>query len=218
MSNVKELMSIHGHAGVRYQAELGQFILENKPEIIVETGSGVSTLFILHALDRLGKGHLYSIDPQPFCEFEVIHPRYTLIKKKSFEALAELYLMTGQWDLFLHDSDHWIETQTFEYLTAHDFVKTNGWIFSDDYEWDAHFAWKRFCDTFKLNPFLLGGIQGVQKIETERINPIDICVHVAETWELAKAYGKKWREENGRPPCWSCEENLTEYWKFPEAI
>ncbi len=217
MNNVKELMAKHGAAGVRFQKQLADFIFENKLETIVETGSGVSTLYILEALDKLGKGHLYSIDPFPFCEFEVIHPRYTLIKKKSFEALADLYKQTGAWDLFLHDSDHWIECQMYEYEMARQCVKQGGWIFSDDYEWDAHFAWKRFHEWHKLMPILVGGIQGVQKQSPELIDKKYVSEYSLMEWEAAKTTGAVWRKENNRPPCWSCESGYSEYWKFPET-
>lgn len=217
-SNHIELMEKHRSEGARFQKPLADFIFNNKLETIVETGSGISTLFILEALDKLGKGHLYSIDPFPFCGFEVIHPRYTLIKKKSFEALAELYKKTGAWDLFLHDSDHWIECQMFEYVVAHSCVRHGGWIFSDDYEWDAHFAWKKFHNERNLTPILVGHTQGVQK-KVSDILPNDIIeTFINHQWRKAKSFGRRWRKENNRPPCWSCESAYSEYWKFPEAL
>lgn len=203
---------------IRFQPALADFIFDHKLETIVETGSGLSTAFILQALDKLGKGHLYSIDPRPYCEFEIEHPRYTLIKKKSFQALGDLYKQTGQWDLFLHDSDHWIETQMFEYEVAISVVRQKGFIFSDDYQWGGHGAWKRFCHKHHLLPISVGDIQGVQKT-AQGILPNDIIqTYINHQWRKAKRFGKKWRMLNAQPPCWSCEEEVTEYWKYPDKV
>ena len=41
---------------------LARTIAEEKPELIVETGSGVSTLIVAYALQRLGRGKVVAID------------------------------------------------------------------------------------------------------------------------------------------------------------
>ena len=197
---------------MRFQRDLGEFVLKTKPEIIVETGSGASSMYILKALDEIGSGKLYSIDPEPFCEYEISHPRYELIKEKSFHAMQELYNRTGAWDMFLHDSDHWIECQTFEYEMAIRLVKQGGHIFSDDYMWNMHGAWDRFINRYGLIQFIVGDIAGV--VNTNRI--IDDATD-KQLWNDAKNYGKEWRLAHNEPPCWTCEDELTEYWKYPNV-
>lgn len=216
--NHEILMQKHGVEGKRFQSALAEFILKHKLTAIVETGSGVSSLYILKSLDALDEGCLYSIDPLPFCGFEISHTRYTLIKKKSFQSLAKLYQQIGVFDLFLHDSDHWIECQMYEYEMAYACLKQGGWVFSDDYEWDGHFAWKRFCEKYKLKDITVGNIRGAQKKDSFVIDKKDVQRFSLKTWAWAKAYGEKWRKENDRPECWTCGNELTEYWKFPETI
>lgn len=41
---------------------LYRFVLEHRPEIVVEFGSGVSTLVLAHAMERCGNGRVHSLD------------------------------------------------------------------------------------------------------------------------------------------------------------
>ena len=210
-----ELCIKHCPDGVRYQKPLADFCIVHKLTNIIETGSGVSSLCLLQALDKMDKGTLISIDPFPFCQFEVTHPKYELIKKKSYQALADLFIKDGPWDMFLHDSDHWIECQTMEYEVAYACVRPGGWIFSDDYEWDGHYAWAKFLEQYKLKPVVVGNIQGVQKTSAFVISKGIVKSFVKQVWEDAKVSGAKWRKENNRLPCNSCEDGFSEYWKYP---
>jgi predicted O-methyltransferase YrrM len=123
------------------------------PRTIVETGVsyGISSDRILAALDDIGiPGHglLYSIDSAPPAGiFEVSHPRWAKFRQMSTEALPQIYERTGPWDIFLHDSDHEVWCQTFEYEVAWHFVRGGGLIMSDDATWGTppHRAWDRFC-------------------------------------------------------------------------
>ena len=142
-----------------YQSLLGGLIRRERPEIMIETGveSGYSTEHFLAAMDAVGVGHLYSCDPAPsgfFLANPILHPRFTLIEKRSQEALDEIFAKTGKVDLFLHDSDHSWECQTFEYEWAWRHVHSGGIIASDDPGWGitlpvlgslAHHAWDQFC-------------------------------------------------------------------------
>lgn len=213
--NFKSLYNQYHQDGTRYQEPLAEFCKEHKLKLLVETGSGVSSLCLLKALDDMDDGQLYSIDPFPFCQFETEHPRYELIKKKSYEALADLFIETGPWDMFLHDSDHWIECQTMEYEIGYHCLRPGGWIFSDDYEWDGHYAWRDFLAKYELTPVVAGNIQGAQKTDTFIIDKHKIKNYVKKIWNEAKEKGREWREANNRPPCHSCEEGFSEYWKYP---
>lgn len=137
--------------GDRYQKEFGQLVARLKPRIIVETGvhRGVSTAFILKALTEAGGlllppgPLLYSCDPDPLVE--LTHPQWRFYRQKSVDALPKIYLETGPWDIFLHDSDHGSENQTFEYELAWHLVKNGGIIATDDPVWGTHGAWEKFC-------------------------------------------------------------------------
>lgn len=218
--NYSEVIANAKTQDIRFQPHLAKFLInemfKNKIDVFVETGSGLSTAYLLQAVDGICDMKLYSIDPEPFCEYEIKHPRYELIRKKSFQALADLYIKTGAWDFFLHDSDHWIECQTYEYELAYQCLKPGGYIFSDDYDWDNQGVWKRFIEKYNLEIIKVGDIQGAQKTMNEIIDPEYVKSYSKKLWEDTKVYGKKWREDNGRKPCWTCSEELTEYWKFPE--
>lgn len=219
-SNLDTLLTQYAQDGTRFQEQLGTFIYDHSPSVVVETGSGISTLFILKALDDLGRdGRLYSVepDPEPACKFEVTHPRYELIRSKSTHALAPLYLRTGPWDFFLHDSDHWIECQTFEYEFAYACLRVGGHIFSDDMEWDAHFSWRTFTDRYHLKPIRVGDIEGAQKVEPKHglLSPALAERFARETWVDARRRGAEWRRTHNRPPCWTCDDFNPDYAHFP---
>jgi predicted O-methyltransferase YrrM len=201
--NLAELAAVHRESGARFQDALGQFVVDRGLNTLVETGSGITTLRLAAALDARGIGALYSIDPTPACGFELEHPRCRLIKRKSFQALAPLYLETGPWDFFLHDSDHWIECQTFEYAFAYACLKKGGWIFSDDYEWDGHFAWRNFVAANGLKEIRVGDIMGARKEADWVLDAGGAPEFAASLWERSLRDGADWRAANGRPPCWT---------------
>lgn len=141
-----------------YQSLLSDIIRRERPVVMIETGveSGYSSEHFLAAMDDVKVGRLISCDPAPSPFFEahpIVHPRFTLIRKRSQEALDEIYAQTGRVDLFLHDSDHSWECQTFEYEWAWEHVTPGGIIASDDTNWGmtlpkagsiAHGAWDFF--------------------------------------------------------------------------
>lgn len=44
---------------------LAELVHDEAPAVVVETGSGVSTLVIAYALERLGRGHVWALDHDP---------------------------------------------------------------------------------------------------------------------------------------------------------
>lgn len=142
-----------------YQAQLGDIIRRERPRIMIETGveSGFSSEHFLTAMDDAGVGHLFSCDPMPsgfYDSFPIVHPRFTLIRKTSEEALPEIFAQVGMFDMFVHDSDHSWENQIREYFFAWNHVRSGGIIVSDDIGWGtnipgvgaiAHGAWNQFC-------------------------------------------------------------------------
>ena len=143
-----------------YQGLLADIIRRERPGVMIETGieSGYSTEHFLTAMDVINEGHLFSCDPSPsgfYDAYPIVHPRFTFIRKRSWEALEEIFSTTGRVDIFLHDSDHSWECQTFEFEWAWAHVRSGGIIASDDTGWGylipgmgavAHHAWEQFLE------------------------------------------------------------------------
>lgn len=166
-----------------YQHLLADVIRREKPNIVVETGTlyGFGSEFILKALDDNGKGRLYSIDPmdpthhsngcigdpEPYDANPIVHPRFTLIRKYSDVALPALFKEVGQFDLFVHDSDHSYDVQTMEYELAWDMVRSGGIIASDDVYWGIpqHHAWEQFLKRHERfgNAVVIGNAQWIRR-------------------------------------------------------
>lgn len=130
-----------------------------KPEVMIETGGtpGKSTAFILRAMERNDKGHLYTIDLPPqtieqsvlaergkFHELmpagassnwvvpESLRQRHTLLLGKSSDHLPSLLKQLDRVDIFFHDSDHSYENMTWEFETAWAKIKPQGLLLTDD--------------------------------------------------------------------------------------
>lgn len=144
-----------------YQDKLADLIRQEKPRIVVETGllDGFGAEYILKALDDNGHGHLYSIDPLDpahisngfpgdlaYLSHPIVHPRFTFMRLYSQVGLPKLFEEVGSFDVFVHDSDHSEECQTFEYEAAWKYVRPGGIIASDDVAWGQppHRAWWKF--------------------------------------------------------------------------
>jgi len=138
-----------------------------KPDIVIETGvaSGISTLFILRALERNGKGRLYSIDlpnveqastlPEGFepgwIVPEDLRRRLSLYIGDSRIVLPELLKRLGRIDMFLHDSLHTYDHMMYEYAEVWKYLRDGGVIASDDV--DANEAFKHFVERAKGQSF-----------------------------------------------------------------
>lgn len=145
-----------------YQGQLADLIRKEKPLVMIETGveSGYSSEHFLAAMDDNKVGHLYSCDPAPSGFYEaypIVHPRFTFIPKRSYEALDEIWGKTRRVDMALHDSDHSFACQTWEYEWFWNHVRPGGIIASDDVGWSdttpdkPHHAWDQFCARHGVN-------------------------------------------------------------------
>ena len=123
---------------------LYHFCRASKPEKIVETGVayGISSTYILKALEDNKFGILYSIDSvfRPWQKVEMIgsiipnelRNRWKLILGKSTEKLTSLLNELNGIDIFIHDSSHTYENMMFEFDIAFKKIHKNGIIISDD--------------------------------------------------------------------------------------
>ncbi len=165
-----------------YQDKLADLIRQEKSEVVVETGvwEGLSTEYILKAMDDNGFGRLYSIDPMdPDQEFNgtkgnpelffsnpISHFRWRLLRARSDQVLEVLFEEVGPFDMFIHDSDHGFECQKFEYDAAWRMVRSGGIIVTDDPYWGIppHRAWDKFLIQHGLTDVrIMGTAQWVRK-------------------------------------------------------
>jgi predicted O-methyltransferase YrrM len=159
------------------------------PDIVVETGvaAGVSSAYILAALKRNGRGHLYSIDlpgyeeeylpglgikpsavlpPSRLPGYIVPHhlrDRWTLEIGKSQELLAPLMDRVDQIGMFFHDGEHTYENMLFEFNLAWKHLKSGGALLADNVSWNA--ALTDFARLVRSRPalFWLSDLGGLRK-------------------------------------------------------
>ena len=167
--NFTETFKAHEHEGSTYQPGLRKFLREHTDlKTLVESGSGCSTVFMTMALEERGvPGKIYSLDPSPWCSYTVEHPFITNIRKKSEDAMVDLYLQDHPWDFFLHDGNHDIFQQSYDIWMGFALLRPGGWIWCDDYTWGEHHAWKRFAAQHGLTPHHFGSASGIQKPDSK---------------------------------------------------
>jgi Methyltransferase domain len=129
-----------------------------RPRNVVETGvlHGVTSRFILEALERNGIGHLWSIDlppMEPVWQDEIgiavgdrLRPRWSYIRGTSKRHLPRLLSKLGQIDIFVHDSLHSEQNVRFEVDRAFAAVRPGGAIVVDDI--DANWGFRTFTQAF----------------------------------------------------------------------
>ena len=133
----------------------------SRPGKVVETGvaNGHSSYFLLNGLLKNGSGELYSFDVKDdvgtlLSEREKREWHLSVLpnrnKKDHFRAkLKEI----GNVDIFIHDSNHFYYWQTFEYASVWGYIKSGGFLLSDDV--DSSYAFLDFCKEIKGTPFFL---------------------------------------------------------------
>jgi len=135
-----------------------------KPEIVIETGVsfGVTSAFMLQALEDNGFGKLYSIDlPLQFANKEEVGKlvpkrlkhRWELILGDAKIELPKLLEKLDYIDVFYHDSLHTYEHMIFEYENAWPKIRKGGYLISDDIHMNSAFI--DFCKIHKLKPIFL---------------------------------------------------------------
>ena len=124
-----------------------------RPTKVVETGvaRGLTSRFILEALEINKAGHLWSIDLPPLLEPHLhaqigaavgnqFASRWSYIKGSSQRRLPELLLKLGQINLFIHDSAHTERNVRFELEHGYKALTPGGAIVVDDIDlnWSFH--------------------------------------------------------------------------------
>lgn len=182
-----KMQSVLGRLGVT-QEYLYYFVRALKPRIVVETGvfRGVSSAFILAALEDNGSGRLISIDlpnavyPIPattaqdasplssgeqtgFAIPEHLKSRWTLVLGDSRAELPKILREVKEIQLFYHDSEHTYETMSWEYKSVEPFLPPGSLLTSDDVNWNH--AFNDFLKSSRVKwSCVLAGRFGVAKL------------------------------------------------------
>jgi hypothetical protein len=129
-----------------------------RPKNVVETGvaHGVSSRFILEALEKNGSGHLSSIDLPPIERYRQwrvgvavggrYRDRWSFIRGSSRARLPALLSRLGEIDLFIHDSMHSERNVRFELDRAWEHTRPGGALVVDDL--DANWGFRTFTQAF----------------------------------------------------------------------
>jgi predicted O-methyltransferase YrrM len=135
-----------------------------KPLVVVETGvsRGVTSAFILKALDVNGKGTLYSIELPHLSRVlendigsyvpNYLRHRWKLILGSGQKEIQKLRKKINIIDMFVHDSDHSYANQLLEYRLAWAWLSQGGLIISDDVQTSAFMD---FCNENSEDPVVL---------------------------------------------------------------
>jgi hypothetical protein len=122
-----------------------------RPRSVVETGvaHGVTSRFILEALERNGSGHLWSIDRPPrergwheqvgIAVDDRLRHRWSYILGPSRRRLPGVLAQVGEIDLFVHDSLHNERNVRFEMDMAWVALRPGGAIVVDDIDMNRGF-------------------------------------------------------------------------------
>jgi hypothetical protein len=129
-----------------------------RPINVIETGvaHGVTSRFILEALERNGSGHLWSIDRPPsdrawheqigIAVDDRLRHRWSYIRGSSRRRLPGVLSQLGEIDLFVHDSLHNERNVRFEMDLAWAALRPGGAIVVDDIDMNRGF--KSFTQSF----------------------------------------------------------------------
>jgi predicted O-methyltransferase YrrM len=174
---------VTGRDGYDEGLRLYRLLREVRPQVAVETGvcNGVSTAFLLLALEDNGQGELHSIDLPEVAgeEYEqgtfwdgkggaVIPPgkepgwmvpvnlrhRWHLVLGPSQDELPPLLERLGTIDFFMHDSEHSYECMSFEFRAAWEALREGGVLVADDVS--VNTAWDEFVREVGREPEALG--------------------------------------------------------------
>jgi predicted O-methyltransferase YrrM len=123
-----------------------------KPAVVVETGVayGVSSAFVLRAMEENGHGILHSVDLPPLRRDadrfwgiavpEALRGRWKMHRGSSRQVLTQLLGGLGDVDLFVHDSLHTYRNMRREFEEIWPRLRTGGVLIADDVERNRAFG------------------------------------------------------------------------------
>ncbi len=122
---------------------LHAYVIQYKPKVVIETGvaNGITTNVIMHALAQVG-GTLHSFDVDPKTENVYHGPgdwKFHLLTGEFERDLKRQISEIGDVNLWIHDSNHGYQWQSFEYELARKTLSPGVLLVSDDI--DSSTAW-----------------------------------------------------------------------------
>jgi hypothetical protein len=193
---------------VHYQNCLGGLLAEHHrvvghPLSVLETGVrwALSTDSILTELDAQNDGGtLVSVDPFTLPGLYAIkHPKWELVAALSKDFLTGLVgRPETAYDVFLHDSDHEVWCQTFEYEVAWYLVNPGGIIATDDSRWGPHGAWLSFAARHGQNEMARDNLRYIYKpLNAKVLRGKDLGGAIFVARSLADAALAAWKFQGG---------------------
>lgn len=123
-----------------------------RPEKVVETGvaRGMTSRFLLEALEHNGSGRLWSVDLPPALDRDLhaqigiavprrLAGRWTYVHGSSRRRLPPLLAAIEPIDLFIHDSNHTARNLLFELRHAWQSLASGGFLVADDVDLNCGF-------------------------------------------------------------------------------
>lgn len=145
----------HHDGGPALAGALWSIVFHLAPDTVVETGvaRGVSSAFVLDAMERNRRGHLWSIDLPPLAKdwngqtgiaVDPSHRyRWTYVRGSSKRELSPLLRHLDAIDVFVHDGLHTGQNMKMEFDSAWPKIRPGGVLVSDDI--DDNPAWANFA-------------------------------------------------------------------------
>ena len=168
--------------------------LHSHAKTVVETGvaRGITSYFILEALERNGAGHLWSIDIPPLAEPilreetavavpDRLRHRWTYLEGSSRTRLPGLLNELRSVDLFVHDSMHTKRNVDFELGAIWPALRRGGMAIADDVERNTSFA--EYSARHPDGRFVLGMADDCQALLGIAQQPVG----VTSGWDLSTA-------------------------------
>jgi hypothetical protein len=167
-----ETFSVYNDGDAALSRAVWCLVRHLRANTVVETGvaRGITSRFVLEALERNGGGHLWSIDLPPPLRPELraqvgaavsdrLRQRWTYIEGSSRRRLPALLAKLGQIDLFVHDSRHSEDNVRFEMDQAWSALRVGGAIVVDDI--DLNWGFLSFMQSHPRYPMFVGEAEPV---------------------------------------------------------
>ena len=124
----------YGSIGLLACSHIYSIIRERQPDTIIETGigRGVTSTFILAALQKNGHGKLISIDKGTETGQLVVNGLKLNWERKIGKTSDVLPTIDQPIDIFLHDSLHTYDNMSFEFEWANQHLPSGGLVLSHD--------------------------------------------------------------------------------------
>lgn len=198
--NIGKLIDIEANNGERFQKQLAKFAMENGFKKIVETGCGVSSVFMLYEMMHtkdMEDAMLYSIDTKPWYPHEIVSPQHELILAKSIDALLPLFIRLRSFDLLLHDGNHNTLDMCYDLEFGYACLRSGGVIACDDYSWGNGNVFDKFAKRHNLDVKYMGDIAYAFKEHGEHLTVSEAGWFSDTCLEMARSAEKEFLESGG---------------------